>query len=248
MKKFFLILVVLFVVVVIVAATFPARLVTSAVLPESSSVQLDDVSGSIWKGSAGRLLYKGVDQGRFSWQVQPASLLRRQIDVVLDLQGTSMKGVARLVREADRVHISDAHVTVPADRLEPLLDIPALHLTGHVQLDLDEMELVNRVPTALKGSATWHEAGVTGEDQASFGTLVANFGALSTGGFGGTVEDQGGPLELDGQFKTTLMGYEAEAILRARNDDPQVTRALRHIGEIQPDGSVLYQVKGGLGR
>lgn len=248
MKKLLLILVVLIIVAVIVAVTLPARLVTSAVLPESAPVQLDEVSGSIWKGRAGRVLYKGVDQGRLSWRVRAASLLQGQLDVALDLQGESLNGVARVVRERQRVRVSDARLTVPAARLEPLLDIPALHLTGNVQVDLDEVELMNRVPTALKGSATWRDAGVTGEDQAAFGTLVASFGALSTGGFGGTVEDQGGPLELDGQFKTTLMGYEAEAILRARHDDPQVTRALRHIGEIQPDGSVLYQVKGGLGR
>lgn len=248
MKKLLLILVVLIVVAVIVAATLPAKLVLSSVLPEAAPVQVDEVTGSIWKGRAGRVLYKGVDQGRLNWQVRAASLLQGQLDVALDLQGEGIDAVGRVVRERERVRVNDARLTVPAARLEPLLDIPALHLTGTVQVDLDEVELMNRVPTALRGSATWHDAGVTGADQAAFGTLVARFGPLPTGGFGGVVEDQGGPLELDGQFKTTLMGYEAEAILRARNDDPQVTRALRHIGEIQPDGSVLYQVKGGLGR
>lgn len=248
MRKLFWLVVLLGLLAAIVVASFPARLAVRLAMPDNSPVQLEDVSGSIWTGRAGRILYQGADQGALSWRVHPRALLQRQIDVTVGLEGSQLDGVARLVRQGEQIHVSDARFTLPATRLEPLLDIPALHLTGQVRVELDELRLQNRVPMALKGNAVWNDAGVTGADAATFGTLVASFGPLPGGGFGGEVSDQGGPLSLEGYFNTTLFGYEAEAILQARDGNAQVTRALRHIGQLQADGSVVYSLKGGLGQ
>ena len=246
MRKWFWILLVLVAIAVIVVATLPARLITERVLPESGALQLSDVSGTIWSGRAGRVIYKSADQGSLDWRVKPLPLFTGRIDTDLVLQGVDLSGNARVLKKGDRVRLDDAHFSLPARRLEPLLDIPALQFTGTVDIDLDELEMQGRTPLALKGRATWRDAGVTGEEQASFGTLVARFGPLPGGGFGGEVNDEGGPLAVKGNFKTTLLGYEAHATLRARDGNPQVTRALRHIGQVQADGSVVFEVRGGL--
>ena len=61
------------------------------------------------------------------------------------------------------------------------------------------------------------------------------------------MSDQGdGPLAVDGKFSTSLLGFEARATLRARDGNPQVQSALRHIGQMQPDGSLVYELRGGL--
>lgn len=242
------ILVALAIVLGIMLATFPARLALSALLPDTAALQLEDVSGSIWNGRAGRVLYQGEDQGRLQWRLHAGSLLLGRIQTSIDLVGNDLEAVATIGRRGEHVRIAAAHLTLPARRLDPVLDIPSLRLTGTIRIDIEELELQSRVPTALKGSATWSDAGVTGVEQASFGTLGASFGALPGGGFGGELADQGGPLALDGHFRTTILGYEAEALLRARDDNPQVTRALSHIGQVQPDGSVLFRVQGGIGR
>jgi len=242
------ILAALAIVAAIMLATFPARLALSVLLPDTAALQLEEISGSIWHGRAGRVLYQGEDQGRLDWRLHAGSLLLGRIETAVHLAGNELEAVATISRRGERVRIAAAHLTLPARRFDPVLDIPALQLTGTIRIDIEELELQNRVPTALKGSATWSDAGVTGEEQASFGTLGASFGALSGGGFGGELADQGGPLALDGYFRTTILGYEAEAILRPRDGNPQVTRALSHIGQVQPDGSVLFQVQGGIGR
>lgn len=59
------------------------------------------------------------------------------------------------------------------------------------------------------------------------------------------MSDQGdGPLAVDGKFSTTLLGFEARATLRAMVSEVQ--SALQHIGQMQPDGSVVYELRGGL--
>lgn len=247
MKKLLLLLLVLAVIAAIVVVLLPARLVVAHALPADAPVQLEDVSGTVWKGRAGRVIRNGNDLGALGWRVHPRALLSGAVDADVTLDGPAYTGKGRVSRARDgAIRLTDVDASFPASRLEPVLDVPALNLLGRVEVRLDTLQLQNSVPSALKGSATWRNAAVSGADQASFGTLGAVFGPLPGGGFGGTVTDEGGPLAVKGEFKTTLLGYEAHATLRPRDDNPQVTRALRHIGQPQEDGSVAFHVSGGL--
>ena len=246
MKKLLLLLLVLAVIAVIVVVLLPARLVLEHAMPASAPVQLQEVSGTVWKGRAGRVIRNGNDLGALGWKVHAGALLTGVLDTDFILDGQDYSGKGRLSRGRDGViRLTDVDASFPASRLEPVLDVPALNLLGRVDVRLDTLQLQNNVPTALQGRATWRDAAVSGADQASFGTIVADFGPQA-GGFGGTVKDEGGPLEVKGEFKTTLLGYEARATLRPRDGNPQVTRALRHIGQPQEDGSVEFHVSGGL--
>lgn len=248
MKRLFLLLAFAIIVLVIVAATFPATLALRLLPASSLPVQLEDVGGTIWSGRAERVLRNGADLGRLQWQLRPSVLLRGRLDADLAIQGQALDGSGRFVAgRGGNLRIEGAKVRLSAARLDRLLDVPALTLVGTVDLAIGELELRDRVPVALEGQAVWRDAGVNGAEQAVFGTLGAEFAALPGGGFGGTLSDQGdGPLEANGSFRTTLMGFEARATLRARDGHPQVQRALQHIGQMQPDGSVVYEVTGGL--
>lgn len=247
-KKLLWIVLILFVLVVVVVASFPAKYAIGWLSPANAPVQLQEVSGSIWNGQAGKLSYRGQDMGQLHWTVQAMPLLRGQVATTARIDGPLLSGHADIEAGSKQLYVSNAQFTLPASRLEPVLDIPALRLTGEVKVELDELRLENNFPTALAGRARWTDAGVTGAEQAVFGTIVASFGALQGGGLGGEVNDEGGPLAVKGSFKTGLLGFQAEAHLQARDGNPQVTRALAHIGQVQEDGSVLFRVEGGLGR
>ncbi len=250
MKRLLWLLLLVIAIVAVVAVTFPASLALRLLPAAGMPVQLEEVAGTVWSGRAGRVLRNGADLGQLQWTLHPAALLRGHVDADLSLQGQSMEGAGHVIagRGGD-LRVEAATASFPAARMDRLLDVPALTLTGSVDLAIETLELRGRVPVALAGQAIWRNAGVTGTEQAAFGTLEATFGALPGGGFGGTLSDQGdGPLEVDGTFRTTLMGFEARATLRARDGNPQVQRALQHIGQMQPDGSVVYEVSGGLAR
>ena len=247
MKRFLLVLVALFIVMAMVAITLPARVVVPRLVGDKLPVQLEDISGSVWNGQAGRVLRNGKDLGRFEWQIQPMALLKGLFDAQLKLDGSELSTSAHVMaRNAQEIEVQNLLATLPAGRLEGLLDVPALKLLGQVDVAIDHLTLVNRMPQRLQGKATWKNAGVSGAEQADFGTIVADFGSLASGGFGGTLSDQGGPLMVEGEFKTTLMGYEASALLNARDGNPQVLRALQYMGQPLEDGSVMFQVRGGL--
>lgn len=246
MKKLLLFLLVLAVIAAIVVLLLPARLVVEHALPANAPVRLEEVSGTVWKGRAGRVIRNGNDLGALGWRVHPRALLAGAVDADLVLDGPVYTGKGRVSGTRDGlIRLTDVDASFPASHLEPVLDVPALNLLGRVDVKLDTLQMQNKVPTALQGRATWRDAAVGGADQASFGNIVATFGPQA-GGFGGIVTDEGGPLDVKGEFKTTLMGYDAHATLRPRDGNPQVTRALRHIGQPQEDGSVEFRVSGGL--
>jgi hypothetical protein len=131
-----------------------------------------------------------------------------------------------------------------AHRLQPAFDIPALRLLGEVEMLLDEAEFAGMFPKRLVGKAWWRDAAVSGSAEALLGTLRADFRTDASGALIGAIEDEGGPLVLEGQFRAALTGYEAEALLSARDGNPQVREALQYIGEPQPDGSSLLHIQG----
>lgn len=223
----------------------PANLVLPHVLPKNAAVQLEDISGTVWQGRAGRVLRQGQDLGQLGWRVHPKSLLSGVIDADLVLNGGAYTGNGRVMRSSEGgLRFVNTRLDFPASELNSALDIPALQMQGAVKLELDTLEIYNYVPVEMKGRATWSDAAVSGQEQARLGTLKTEFGNLPEGGFGGTLSDEGGPLALDGNFKLALTGYEVDARLSARDGNPQVQGVLRHIGQPQEDGSVHYLANG----
>jgi general secretion pathway protein N len=241
-----LLLLVLLLAFVLLLALFPARLAVDWLGPRLAPLELHGVRGSVWTGQAQELRMHGQPLGAVTWRVAPQSLLSRRIDVDLTIDGEQYRGGGFVSATRDRTVITNARMSMPAQQMQPALDIPALNLRGVVDIELDRAELVNNFPRLLQGRAFWRNAAVDGAAAAELGELVAEFRTADDGSLVGSVTDTGGPLAADGQFSLGFTGFEAEAVLMARDGNPQVQEALRYVGEVQPDGSSILQIRGSL--
>jgi general secretion pathway protein N len=143
--------------------------------------------------------------------------------------------------------VRDARFRIPADLLSPVIDVPSLKLVGSVTGTLAQVTLGNGWVSDASGNARWSEAGVTGSAEARFSDILAEFASQPDGSISGTVADDGrGNLEVNGQFKLAVSGFNAEAFLSARNDDVRVQEALRYVGQPQADGSSHLVIQGQL--
>lgn len=228
-----------------VAALFPARMALGWVDERLDQVEFKDVGGTVWKGHAGEVRVRGEAVGRLGWTIHPMSLLKARLDGTIGLEGNGyrMQG-AFSAEDMQTLHFRDATGEFPAERLNPALDIPGLVPVGRVHVNLAEATLVAGFPRSLRGDVLWRNAAVAGEAAANFGDLRADFHTNAAGAVQGTVQDQGGPLALDGTFKIDFRGYEAEALLSARDGNPDVIKALKWIGEPLEDGSSLLKIEG----
>jgi general secretion pathway protein N len=214
-----------------------------------SSVVLQELTGTVREGRAGQVLINGFPVGTFDWTLDWRGLFRRDVGAQWRLTGSAWKANGSTKRLADgSLQVQDMHMELPAFLLQPVLDVPALNFLGTVSVDLAQLRLRGMIIEEARGKARWIDAGVTGEAQARFGPLQAHFATTQPGHVIGEVQDEAGPLSVDGQFELNGTRYHAEVILRARDPTDPAAQALYFIGQAMPDGGSLLVVDGELQR
>jgi len=226
---------------------FPAKTAIGWMGGRLGPLQLHEVGGTIWNGHAGRAEVRGKPIGRIGWKVSPFSVLRGAAEAELRLDGDAFRGStwARVTGPLS-AELREFVFDFPAQQMSPALDVPGLTPVGTVEVRLPRAEIVSGYPKQLNGEAVWRGAAVAGEAAAALGDLRAEFSTTADGAITGILSDLGGPLSLEGSFRIAFTGYEAEAILSARNNDPALRKALTWIGEVQPDGSSYLKITGRL--
>jgi len=230
----------------VVLWTLPADIAYRQGAKYLGPVVLSGVSGTIWKGHADGISVFGRDLGEIDWQTAKTAMLRGRLSADVRIQGTDVDAAGVVEREdAATMTVRDVRFRFPAALLAPTLDVQNLNLLGTVSGVVEKAGLRDGFLASATGNARWSEAGVTGEAEARFSDIVGEFAAQPDGGIAGTAHDDGsGNLEINATFHAALNGFEAQAILRARNGDPQVQESLRHVGEPQADGSSKLVVHG----
>ena len=240
-------LIAILIIACVVAITCPAQFAYSLVADRLGAIKLAGISGSIWDGHASSAQVFGTPLGALDWQLQATPLLHGTATAHLVVSGGEITATGDVASSSGgAVEIGNATVRAPAHVAAPALDIPALQLLGDLDIAIAHARLRGAWPEAANGSAHWRNAAVAGAAQAQLGDLEATFESAADGSIGGNVHDLGGPLQLTGTFRVNAGSYDADATLRARDGNAQVSEALRYIGEPQADGSSHLVIHGQL--
>ena len=253
--RFLKILLVLALLLLIVAGvvfwTLPADVAWRQGAKYFGPVVLSGVRGTLWDGHADGVSLFGHDLGEMDWRVAKSAVLRGRVVADVRIQGTDIDAAGiverALVEDANAgvLVLRDVHFRFPASLMEPALALREITLNGAISGVVSEAALRNGFVESATGNARWSEAGVSGQAEARFADILGEFAAAPGGGIAGHAKDDGtGNLAVDATFRAAVTGFDAEAILRARNDDPQVEETLRHVGEPQADGSSKLVVHG----
>jgi hypothetical protein len=235
----------LLVLAIIVAWTLPAALFYRYAAYTDSPVILSGISGTLWKGHADGISVFGRDVGEIDWTVDKSALLGLRVVADLRLRGVDIDVAGEVARHRDgSVHAHDVRFRFPAALLGPAIDVPNLRLVGTIDGVLADAAIEHGWIAGASGTARWSEAGVSGQAEARFADVLAEFATQADGSIAGTVHDSGGSLEIDGTFSVRATGFDAQARLRARDNDPHVLEALRYVGQSQADGSSLLVIHG----
>jgi len=253
--RFLKILLVLALLLLIVAGvvfwTLPADVAWRQGAKYFGPVVLSGVRGTLWDGHADGVSLFGHDLGEMDWRVAKSAVLRGRVVADVRIQGTDIDAAGIVERalvedaNAGALVLRDVHFRFPASLMEPALALREITLNGAISGVVSEAALRNGFVESATGNARWSEAGVSGQAEARFADILGEFAAAPGGGIAGHAKDDGtGNLAVDATFRAAVTGFDAEAILRARNDDPQVEETLRHVGEPQADGSSKLVVHG----
>jgi general secretion pathway protein N len=209
-------------------------------------VVLSGVRGTMWDGHADGISVFGRDLGEIDWRMAKSAFLRGRMTADVRIQGADVDAAGLVERENDgAMTVRDVRFRFPAQVLAPVVNIPDLNLLGVISGVVSEATLRDGFLRSATGNARWSEAGVSGQAEARFADILGEFAAQPDGGIAGSAHDDGtGNLAVNSTFHAAMNGFEAQALLSARNDDPQVQETLRHVGELQADGSSKLVIHG----
>lgn len=227
----------------VILSTLPATLLLR-VLP--SRLALEQVSGTLWQGSAAQLRLDGTVLGRLDWQLSPWRLLT--LVVAADLQLTRPDGhlEGHLTRASDgTIAAQDLRVDLPLTTLHPEHTGPSWE--GRVSGTIRAVRLEQGWPRQLDAQLTMaHLRAPQGHDD--LGTFVLLFDptqATSTA-LRGQVHDAGGPLAVSGQLLLEQnRSYRLEGFVRARRSvSEELARTLAFLGSPDADGRRPFAISG----
>jgi general secretion pathway protein N len=216
-------------------------------------VRASGIEGTIWRGRAALATVVSVGMYNLEWSVSPWSLLKGSIEAQLQAQqpdgfvrGTIHAGL-RSLRFSD---LQAATSLATISELVPLGDVQGL-----LSVQLEDLELRQGWPVRGVGQLRLGQLQTPllmpngPSELIPLGdflvTLVDSEGDALTGRF----EDQGGPLEVSGNFTlTTARTYDLNGLVRPRNDAPEeIVRALQFLtGAPDNDGRRSFELTGSL--
>ena len=186
----------------VVVVALPPSLLTRFLPPQ---MHAEDLSGSLWHGSAGRVTLMGRDVGALEWRLHPLSLLTLSLAVDLHWVKVScvIDGSVTLKRNA-----FTAHAIKGSGAIEDLRELGvAPGWRGHVTLALSEVRGdFSKVDSAV-GTLALSQVSSTGIAQGTeLGSYELTLGPHSVGTEGrleAALHDTGGPVELQAALSYT---------------------------------------------
>lgn len=211
-------------------------------------VAAQGIDGTAWRGRVERLAVEGFAFGPVVWQLRPLALLTGRIEYQLFVQSGAGGGELRLGHSLfGSTTARDVQLTLPAAELGRQLRLNLVTLDGDFQIDVAKLAFAGGWVETLEGQAQWLAAQVLQPSPLALGALSMQL-ALRDGRVVGMLGDQGGPLELSGEFSMGAdRNYQLDALLKPRdNAGPQLREALGMLGNPDAQGRYRLQYSGAM--
>jgi hypothetical protein len=143
----------------ILIATFPVARLGSALERQVDGLDLRAITGSVFSGHAGQLLWQGNDLGAVDWRLQPLRLLLGAAEYRLDLTNVQASGSTRLGKTlTGKVYGRALDLSlVPESLLNRFSPVP-VSAGGKLSVRLDRFVPAGKVPTEVQGMLSWRDA------------------------------------------------------------------------------------------
>ena len=216
---------------------------------QRSHIRLSDVRGTLWHGKAGQVHLNGFGISNVSWRLHAWPLLWGNVRLGFKFREADAFGQGQVNTgfSAQKVVFSSVRGSFPAADLMPLFYGYPIALAGQVTADIQEATLRKGQQLSLQGELLWREAALTAPQAIQFGDLQVKMQAKGMGTVL-SVQDQGGPLQLQGQVTVQGNGtYETHVTVSARSTASQaLAQSISILGPRDAQGYVQISQRGRL--
>jgi len=224
-------------------ATFALRFAPDA-------LSFEDLQGSVWKGSAAGVRWRGHALGAVSWSNRfwRLSLLELNYAVRLDPPGGGAD-VDVVLRSGGRLDLLAARGTLPVALFQGFLAPPGW--TGEIALDVDRLALRDGRPVAAAGTVLARGLGAAAGPQSRIGDfeLILGEGQVGAEGVSGRLRDlDNGPLQVRATITLDASGRYVMSgdVAAGPGSDPGLQRSLAYLGPPDSLGRRSFTIEGTL--
>jgi general secretion pathway protein N len=226
----------------------PAGVATSLFAQRARGLVLDDVSGTVWDGRAGKVTtVDGRELGALTWRLGRDVILgRTHLDLRLDGRAGRFEGH---MERPDPDHTTWTGIDFRLDAAAlagPALP-PELVPVGVIEGRVPRAELQGNWPVALEADVAWRAAAVkTPEGHVNLGGIALKAGS-EAGVLRATLDDDGeGSLAVHAAVAASPLGWRLDGKLVPRVADTALSHLIARFGPLGRDGAVNLQRKAGL--
>lgn len=230
----------------ILAATLPASLLLRFAPPGFAATGL---AGSVWRGSAESIAFRGRPLGALRWDCQVLRLLTGRLAYGLTLERPD--GRASLVAAAGIggvLELADVAASLPVAAFAGFVAPPGWN--GALEIDVPRALLQDGWPVSAAGTAIVRSLRAPGERGLDIGSfeLTLGEGKVGTDALSGRLRDLGGPLQVRGSLslkhdRTYLLEGD---VAPGPGADERVFRTLSFLGAPDSAGRRPFAIEGSL--
>ena len=205
------------------------------------TLALAGVEGTVWRGSAAFVGVSDLALSDLRWRLRPAALLTGRVSLMLDARLSD--GFIRTGLSVSGNSLSFSELRAGFDLATIVSLLPVDEAYGSAAVELDVLELVDGWPVQASGTVRIADLvsspifSIPGVTTLALGNFLARLSTAETG-IVAVVNDEGGPLELDGSAR--LMPdrrYRVEVRIKPRADAAEdLVQGLKFIGPVGPSG------------
>jgi len=216
---------------------------------QRSHIRLSELHGTVWHGQAGQVHLHSFGLSNLSWRLDALPLLLGSVSLGFKFRQADAYGQAEVKTgfSGETLDLSAVRGSFPAANLMPLFYGFPIALAGQVTADIKQATLRQGQQLSLQGELLWREAALTAPQAIQLGDLQVKMQAKGTGTVL-SVQDQGGPLQLQGQVTVQGNGsYETHITVSARSSASQaLAQSISILGPRDAQGYVKITQRGRL--
>jgi len=226
----------------ILVTTFPAVRVTGMLEDRVPELSVHAVSGSVFSGQAGRVIWQDLDLGPVHWQFRPVALLWGSIEYRAELTHPANHGqLTAGMSLTGRVYAADMELVVLPDRVINHYSPIAVTTSGELLLAFEEIDLADMFSKTTTGRIAWQGAVILEPVNMVLGQLELGVQGNTEELVGEVIE--GGELGASGEVSLSRdNSYRVGLLLQpGYNVDAATLDLLEDAARVQPDGYLIEQ-------
>ncbi len=231
----------------ILVFTLPASRVSETLVQRLPDLSVHAVSGSVFSGRAGQVVWQGLDLGTVHWHFRPLGLLLGRLEYLLELTHPANHGQLSIgVTLTGRVLAQDVELTVLPERILNHYSPVAIGTSGELLLAFEEVDLTDVFSNNTSGLLVWQDAVILEPVDMVLGRLEL----AVTGSDGALVGEfiEGGELGVSGEVSLWQDSRYRVNLLLLPGADVSMTTLdmLEGVARVQPTGGYLIEQSGQL--